>query len=221
MNNSAMNFDIKALLTLLLLKSGTSSRDIQTAVNLTAAARLMVAEEYAETAPIDEVATPEGGNVTKIRSARNADAVTTARNYDPQTDAMNSDIRRFVRDCCKARQRRSRIAALARLPPVSAQRHRCRSSWRRSVDRSFAPWSRRRRCGPSVSGDIATFRRRHLVDWCGFRVFFRDHQARGGSQIDRGLNVSGTGAGFEQQQGQQGLDVEIHRRVIHRRLPHI
>ena len=69
MNNSAMNFDIKALLTLLLLKSGTSSRDIQTAVNLTAAARLMVAEEYADSAAADEAAM-EGGNVTKIRTAR-------------------------------------------------------------------------------------------------------------------------------------------------------
>ena len=38
MHNAAMNFDIKALLTLLLLKQGTSSKDIQTAVNLTAAA---------------------------------------------------------------------------------------------------------------------------------------------------------------------------------------
>jgi hypothetical protein len=96
MNNSAMNFDIKALLTLLLLKSGTSSRDIQTAVNLTAAARLMVAEEYAEVAQPDEVATPEGGNVTNIRSARNAEAVTAARSYDPQTDAMNSDIKALL-----------------------------------------------------------------------------------------------------------------------------
>ncbi len=95
MNNSAMNFDIKALLTLLLLKSGTSSRDIQTAVNLTAAARLMVAEEYAEIAPADEAAL-EGGNVTKIRSARNAEAVTTVRSYDPQTDAMNSDIKALL-----------------------------------------------------------------------------------------------------------------------------
>jgi hypothetical protein len=97
MNNSAMNFDIKALLTLLLLKSGTSSRDIQTAVNLTAAARLMVAEEYAEIAQIDEAA-PEGGNVTKIRSARNAESASasTGRSYDPQTDAMNSDIKALL-----------------------------------------------------------------------------------------------------------------------------
>ena len=95
MNNSAMNFDIKALLTLLLLKSGTSSRDIQTAVNLTAAARLMVAEEYAETATADEAAV-EGGNVTKIRTARSTEADTEARQYDPQADAMNSDIKALL-----------------------------------------------------------------------------------------------------------------------------
>ena len=96
MNNSAMNFDIKALLTLLLLKSGTSSRDIQTAVNLTAAARLMVAEEYAEVAQPDEVATPEGGNVTNIRAARGSDSDAESRQYDPQADAMNSDIKALL-----------------------------------------------------------------------------------------------------------------------------
>src|ERR1700761_6847734 len=95
MNNSAMNFDIKALLTLLLLKSGTSSRDIQTAVNLTAAARLMVAEEYSDIMPTDDVV-QEGGNVTKIRTARAADAEATARHYDPQADAMNSDIKALL-----------------------------------------------------------------------------------------------------------------------------
>jgi hypothetical protein len=95
MNNSAMNFDIKALLTLLLLKSGTSSRDIQTAVNLTAAARLMVAEEYAENATADEAA-QEGGNVTNIRAARGSDSDAEARHYDPQADAMNSDIKALL-----------------------------------------------------------------------------------------------------------------------------
>jgi hypothetical protein len=96
MNNSAMNFDIKALLTLLLLKSGTSSRDIQTAVNLTAAARLMVAEEYAEAAAPSDEAAPEGGNVTKIRTARSIEAEAEARQYDPQADAMNSDIKALL-----------------------------------------------------------------------------------------------------------------------------
>jgi hypothetical protein len=96
MQNTAMNFDIKALLTLLLLKQGTSSKDIQTAVNLTAAARLMVAEEYAELAPSEDA--PEAGNVTKIRPARRceADTVADARRFEPHADAMNSDIKALL-----------------------------------------------------------------------------------------------------------------------------
>ncbi len=66
MNNAAMNFDIKALLTLLLLKSGTSSKDIQTAVNMAAAARLMVAEESAEPEQSAEAQETNASNVTKI-----------------------------------------------------------------------------------------------------------------------------------------------------------
>ena len=92
MQNNAMNFDIKALLTLLLLKQGTSSKDIQTAVNLTAAARLMVAEEYAELAPGEDA--PEAGNVTKIRPARRGEA--DARPFEPHADAMNSDIKALL-----------------------------------------------------------------------------------------------------------------------------
>ncbi len=90
MHNSAMNFDIKALLTLLLLKQGTSSKDIQTAVNLTAAARLMVAEEYA-----DQEEAPESGNVTHIRPARHSETEGT-RPFEPHVDAMNSDIKALL-----------------------------------------------------------------------------------------------------------------------------
>ena len=90
MCNSAMIFDIKALLTLLLLKQGTSSKDIQTAVNLTAAARLMVAEEYAEQ---DE--TRESGNVTSIRAGRQVETGDTKR-FEPHVDAMNSDIKALL-----------------------------------------------------------------------------------------------------------------------------
>jgi hypothetical protein len=91
MHNSAMNFDIKALLTLLLLKQGTSSKDIQTAVNLTAAARLMVAEEYAG----QDEAPPEAGNITRIRSARHPEA-DASRPFEPHVDAMNSDIKALL-----------------------------------------------------------------------------------------------------------------------------
>ena len=91
MHNAAMNFDIKALLTLLLLKQGTSARDIQTAVNLTAAARLMVAEEYAEPALGEDL---EAGNVTNIRLARRSG--TDTRPFEPHADAMNSDIKALL-----------------------------------------------------------------------------------------------------------------------------
>jgi hypothetical protein len=86
MDNSGMNFDIKALLTLLLLKQGTSSKDIQTAVKLTAAARLMVAEEYA-----DRNEAPATSNITNIRAARVAD-----RPFEPHADTMNSDIKALL-----------------------------------------------------------------------------------------------------------------------------
>lgn len=92
MQNAAMNFDIKALLTLLLLKQGTSPKDIQIAVNLTAAARLMVAEEYADLAPSEDV--PDAGNVTKIRPARRSEA--DAQPFEPHADAMNSDIKALL-----------------------------------------------------------------------------------------------------------------------------
>ena len=90
MCNSAMIFDIKALLTLLLLKQGTSAKDIQTAVNLTAAARLMVAEEYA-----DESETQDSGNVTPLRSPRHGETH-AARAFEPHADAMNSDIKALL-----------------------------------------------------------------------------------------------------------------------------
>jgi hypothetical protein len=86
MDNSGMNFDIKALLTLLLLKQGTSSKDIQTAVKLTAAARLMVAEEYA-----DRNETPAACNITNIRAVRVVD-----RPSEPHVDTMSSDIKALL-----------------------------------------------------------------------------------------------------------------------------
>ena len=93
MHNSAMNVDVKALLTLLLLKQGTSARDIQTAVNLTAAARLMVAEEYADMTQEDDA--PEADNVTRLRSTRHPEAE-AARPFQPHVDAMNSDIKALL-----------------------------------------------------------------------------------------------------------------------------
>lgn len=98
MNNAAMNFDIKALLTLLLLKSGTSSKDIQTAVNMAAAARLMAAEESAEPEQSAETQEINASNVTKIRPIRNGEAEPAphSRTFEPHADAMNPDIKALL-----------------------------------------------------------------------------------------------------------------------------
>jgi hypothetical protein len=87
------SFDIKALLTLLLLKQGTTSRDIQAAVNLTATARLMVAKEYADIAQHHEAA--EAGNVARIRSSRQSD-VDAVRPFEPHLDTLNSEIKALL-----------------------------------------------------------------------------------------------------------------------------
>jgi hypothetical protein len=96
MNHAAMNFDIKALLTLLLLKSGTSSKDIQAAVNLAAAARLMVAEECAEPAQGEETQETTNRKVTNIRQGRQGDSESAPRKFGPHADAMNSDIKALL-----------------------------------------------------------------------------------------------------------------------------
>jgi hypothetical protein len=92
MHNSA-NHDIKALLTLLLLKQGTSSRDIQTAVHLTAGARLMVAQEYADQTQQSDVG--EASNVARIRSARQPEAGASLP-FEPHADAINSEIKALL-----------------------------------------------------------------------------------------------------------------------------
>lgn len=99
-NAAAMNLDIKALLTLLLLKTGTTSKEIQTAVNLAAASRLMVAEEVAESPREereDNVSQSLVSRVTKFRTeAKKSDAY--VRNWEADRNAapMNSDIKALL-----------------------------------------------------------------------------------------------------------------------------
>jgi hypothetical protein len=88
---SATNLDIKALLTLLLLKSGTSSKEIQTAVNVAAAARLMAAEEYAAAVQLGATAERGDGKISRIYVAPNGDT-----RFDPQVDGVNSDIKAML-----------------------------------------------------------------------------------------------------------------------------
>ncbi len=94
--HASASFEIKALLTLALLKSGTSAKDIQTAVNAASAARLMAAEEYAEFVGSDE--SGSDANVTNIYEARHGVATGSAqsRKRAPQVDSMNSDIKALL-----------------------------------------------------------------------------------------------------------------------------
>jgi hypothetical protein len=87
----AMNSDIKALLTLWLLRMGTSPEAIQMTLQLAAASRIMVAEE--QTAP-DERA-PPASNVAKLRLLTDANAA-AANEERLNTDAMNSDVKALL-----------------------------------------------------------------------------------------------------------------------------
>jgi hypothetical protein len=89
-------FEIKALLTLALLKSGTSAKEIQMAVNVTSAARLMAAEEYGELVR-DEEGRPDA-NVTSIYDARHGTAAGSPQSCKRglEIDGMNSDIKALL-----------------------------------------------------------------------------------------------------------------------------
>jgi len=96
-NSLAMNSDIKALLTLLLLKTGTSSPEIHNALQLAAASRVMMAEENAGPmrSPLADTA---ANNVAKLRPiAGVSDTVAaSARKMKLNADAMNSDIKALL-----------------------------------------------------------------------------------------------------------------------------
>jgi hypothetical protein len=93
-NAASMNSDIKALLALLLLKSGANAKDIQTALQLAAASRVMVAEENADEGDeqtLEEIAS----NVSDLRaSARDQDNV--RGKGTPSQEVMNSDIKALL-----------------------------------------------------------------------------------------------------------------------------
>jgi hypothetical protein len=85
------SFEIKALLTLALLKSGTSAKDIQTAVNVASAARLMIIEEFAE------LAREEAGldsNITSLHDVRHN--ATAGHKSEPQSEGLNPDIKALL-----------------------------------------------------------------------------------------------------------------------------
>ncbi|MDB5655128.1 MAG: hypothetical protein JWQ94_2741 [Tardiphaga sp.] len=96
-NAATMNSDVKALLTLLLLKTGTSSQEIHNSLQLAAASRVMMAEEFAS--PVRaQACDATTNNVAKLRPiGGNPDILTAAARRLKQTaDAMNSDIKALL-----------------------------------------------------------------------------------------------------------------------------
>jgi hypothetical protein len=79
-------------LTLALLKSGTSARDIQTAVNVASAARLVIVEEYAELTRIEE--SWFDARVANIREVRRDEPA--SRKPEPHIDGMHSEIKALL-----------------------------------------------------------------------------------------------------------------------------
>jgi hypothetical protein len=92
-NSIAMNSDIKALLTLWLLKTGTNAQEIHTALQVAAASRVMVAEENGDSSRNEDAAIVPH-NVSKLRPA--SDVLAAARKQQQQADAMNSDIKALL-----------------------------------------------------------------------------------------------------------------------------
>lgn len=97
-NTAAMNSDVKALLTLLLLKTGTGSPEIHNALQLAAASRIMMAEEHSN--PIrTQGAENSASNVAKLRPGTQAGVPETSasvRRMKQMADTMNSDIKALL-----------------------------------------------------------------------------------------------------------------------------
>ena len=89
-NALAMNSDVKALLTLWLLKMGAKTQEIQTVLQLAAASRVMVAEELSLASMGDERPHSATGNVATLRCASESNAAIV------QTSTMHSDIKALL-----------------------------------------------------------------------------------------------------------------------------
>lgn len=97
-NTASMNSDVKALLTLLLLKTGTGSPEIHNALQLAAASRVMMAEEHASPSRTQNMEA-SGSNVAKLRPANAGNVPETSasvRRMKQSADAMNSDIKALL-----------------------------------------------------------------------------------------------------------------------------
>ncbi len=95
MHDTALT-EIKALLTLALLKSGTSAGDIRTAIGVAATTRLMAGEECAEFAHDDR--NGADGDVTNVRDLRHGDAAAAVRDRQREQpiSALNGDVKALL-----------------------------------------------------------------------------------------------------------------------------
>ena len=95
-NAATMNSDVKALLTLLLLKTGTSSQEIHNSLQLAAASRVMMAEESATSVRSAPDATTN--NVAKLRPIGGTNDIVSAaaKRMKQSADSMNSDIKALL-----------------------------------------------------------------------------------------------------------------------------
>jgi hypothetical protein len=93
-NATAMNADVKALLTLLLLKTGTTPKEIQTVLMVASTSRILIAEEYAASQAETSVEA-SADNVSRIRPAPSNVAANPV-GFDPEADGMYSDIKALL-----------------------------------------------------------------------------------------------------------------------------
>ena len=95
MHDTALT-EIKALLSLALLKSGTSASAIQTAIDVAATTRLMAGEECAGFAPDER--NGADGNVTNVRDLRHGDAAAAVRDRQREQpiSALNGDVKALL-----------------------------------------------------------------------------------------------------------------------------
>ena len=95
MHDTALT-EIKALLSLALLKSGTSAKDIQTAIDVAATTRLMAGEEGARFAHDDR--NGADGNVTNVRDLRHCNVAATVRDRkrEQPISGLNGDVKALL-----------------------------------------------------------------------------------------------------------------------------
>jgi hypothetical protein len=95
MHDTALT-EIKALLTLALLKSGTCARDIQNAIDVAATTRLIAGEECA--APDHDDGSIADGRITNIRDLRHGDTAAASRERKRRQpiSGLNGDVKALL-----------------------------------------------------------------------------------------------------------------------------